>query len=211
MTPRLRVAGTIRGWSFGRKGRLGVRQRVAAALTSPGNVASRLSVFTVFSIHVFLKPSTLLEDFEYPEVKAALTRRSPRRCARPNDVQNPRRAPWSAVAVSCRFPFPGQRRFAIKRVYRVFYSRVPEAFNFIGGFRVPRSESGADTPQSKALRVVDLLRAERQCRARCSFRWKKFGVIIHARRILQTVVFRSCRIYIRVNGAWGDVVCVEVG
>ncbi|MDZ4859442.1 MAG: hypothetical protein SGI88_10725 [Candidatus Hydrogenedentes bacterium] len=66
--------------------RLGVRQRVAAAFHFLGTVASQVNTIGLDSIHVSLKPSNLLEHFEYAEVKAALTRRSPRRYARPTDV-----------------------------------------------------------------------------------------------------------------------------
>jgi len=69
-----------------------VRQRVAAAFHFLGKSASQLSEIALVSIRVSLKPSSLLDDFEYPEVKAALTRRSPRRCARSNDVQRSARS-----------------------------------------------------------------------------------------------------------------------
>jgi len=66
--------------------RLGVRRRVAAAFHFLGKSASQLSEIALASIRVSLKPSSLPDDFEYPEVKAALTRRTPRRFARPRDV-----------------------------------------------------------------------------------------------------------------------------
>jgi len=56
-----------------------VRQRVSPAFHFLGKIASQLSEIALASIRGRLKPSNLFEDFEYPEVKVVLTRRSPRR------------------------------------------------------------------------------------------------------------------------------------
>ncbi|MDZ4858486.1 MAG: hypothetical protein SGI88_05850 [Candidatus Hydrogenedentes bacterium] len=99
---------------------------VAAAFHFLGKGASQFSVIVLVSIHLSLKADEFIEAFRVSEVKAALTRRSPRCYERPIDVENPREAPWSAAAGSCRFPFPGQSRFAIKRDCTVFIHVFPK-------------------------------------------------------------------------------------
>jgi len=102
----------------------------------------------LYSFLVFLKSLNILGHLEYSEAKAALTRRTPR-LGQMTSVSL-RGAPWSAAAGSCRTPFPGKFASTIRCDCLVLVSRVPEVFNFIGAFGVLRSESGADTPHSKA-------------------------------------------------------------
>jgi len=68
-------------------------------------------------------------------------------------AQIPRGAPWSAAASSCRFSFPGKIASQLNAIDLV---SVHVRMKLANLFRHPviRSESGADTPQSKALRAA---------------------------------------------------------
>jgi len=125
-----------------------VRQRVAAALHFLASSHQQLGAIALYSFRVFLKSSILLGHLEYSEAKAAPTRRTPRLGQMTFKVRAERLGVRQRVAAA--FHFLGKFASTIWCDCLVLVSRVFESFKFTEAFRVLRSESGADTPQSKA-------------------------------------------------------------